>query len=170
MQVDYENSVRGARARDLFTSGYNCAQAVFLAYNDLYGLDEGSAAKLSSSFGGGLGRMREVCGAVSGMSMAAGLLYGYSSPDASSEKSEHYKRIQELAVEFKEQNGSIVCRELLGLPAGPDAPVASKRTDGFYKKRPCADLVYQAAAILEAYMAEHPLPEGDQSLSREEEA
>lgn len=158
MQVDYESSERGARARELFTAGYNCSQAVLLAYEDLCGLSHEEAARLASSFGGGMGRMREVCGAVSGMSMVAGLAYGYSDPTDRAAKAEHYRRIQELAGEFRERNGSIVCRELLGLSPGPDRPDPSERTAGYYRKRPCQELVFDAAAILEAYIAEHPVP------------
>jgi C_GCAxxG_C_C family probable redox protein len=101
------------KARELFESGYNCSQAVFGAFSDLTGLDIDTAMKLSSSFGGGMGRLREVCGAVSGMFMVLGMLYGYSDPDDKEAKSEHYKRIQALAGEFKQIHGSIVCRELL---------------------------------------------------------
>ncbi|MEG1741361.1 MAG: C-GCAxxG-C-C family protein, partial [Acetivibrio sp.] len=117
-----ETGSREKKAKELFHEGYNCAQAVFLAFSDLYDIDEETAIKLSSSFGGGMGRLREVCGAVSGMFMVAGTLYGYSDPKASTEKQEHYKRIQELAKKFQEENGSIVCRELLGLGKGADAP------------------------------------------------
>ena len=89
------------KAGELFQEGYNCAQAVFLAFEDLYDIDHETALKLSSSFGGGMGRMREVCGAVSGMFMVAGVLYGYDDPKAQTEKADHYKRIQELAEEYK---------------------------------------------------------------------
>lgn len=143
---------RGEKAADLFEEGYNCAQAVFLAYADKLDMDRETAAKLASSFGGGMGRMREVCGAVSGMFMVAGVLYGYDDPKAFEEKKEHYARIQELAAKFKEENGSIVCRELLGLEAGADNPTPSVRTAEYYKKRPCKELVAMAADILESYI------------------
>ena len=143
---------RREKAMQLFEEGYNCAQSVFLAFEDLHGIDRKTAAKLSSSFGGGMGRLRELCGAVSGMCMTAGVLYGYDDPKASTEKSEHYGRIQELAKAFEEKNGSIVCRELLGLEVKRETPVPEARTAEYYKKRPCKELVGDAAEILEAYI------------------
>lgn len=141
------------QAEALFKKGYNCAQAVFISFCEEMNIDEEAAAKLASSFGGGMGRMREVCGAVSGMFMAAGMLCGYSDPDAGAEKKEHYARIQELAARFKEENGSIICRELLGLGNKENAdPVPTPRTNEFYKKRPCGELVGTAAEILEKYI------------------
>ncbi|MEY8390189.1 C-GCAxxG-C-C family protein [Lachnospiraceae bacterium 45-W7] len=157
--IDYEESKFGKAAEANFRKGYNCAQAVFLAFQELYDMDEVTAARLSSSFGGGMGRLREVCGAVSGMFMAAGVLYGYDTPGANQEKSEHYKRIQELARAYESENGSIVCRELLGLEQKRQEPVPEKRTEEYYKKRPCPKLVCMAAAIMEEYISEHPLPQ-----------
>lgn len=154
-----EHSARGQRAQAYFTEGYNCSQAVAMAYADLIGMDETMLARAMSSFGGGMGRMREVCGAVSGMSFAAGVLYGYAEPTAAGqqEKAAHYARIQELAGAFREVNGSIVCRELLGLDiSGSDDPTPKKRTPEYYKKRPCGQLVALAATILEDYIAKHP--------------
>ncbi len=148
---------REQRAAALFKKGYNCAQAVFAVYAEEMGLDEQTALRLSSSFGGGMGRLREVCGAVSGMFLAAGMLYGYSDPDDRAAKTAHYRRIQELAAAFKEKNGSIVCRELLGLPAGSDASEPSQRTAEYYQKRPCVELVKDAVGVLDEYMAEHPV-------------
>ena len=136
-----------AKAKALFLSGYNCSQAVLLAFGDVTGLDDKTAAMLASSFGGGMGRMREVCGAVSGIFMAAGLTQGYDDPQAREEKAAHYALIQALANEFKTENGSIVCRELLGLNAD-GSPVPAQRTAEYYKKRPCADLVGDAARLL----------------------
>lgn len=149
--------MRKESAIKLFEEGYNCAQAVFLAFEDLHGLDHKTAAALSSSFGGGMGRLREVCGTVTGMFMTAGVLYGYDSPDAGEEKAVHYARIQELAAEFEKRNGSIVCRELLGLSVKKDLPVPEARTAEYYKKRPCKELVGQAVEILEEYMQKYPL-------------
>lgn len=149
--------MRKEKAMALFEEGYNCAQAVFLAFADMHGIDERTAAALSSSFGGGMGRLREVCGAVSGMFMTAGVLYGYDSPTAKEEKAEHYARIQELASSFEAANGSIVCRELLGLTVHRDVPIPEARTKEYYKKRPCKELVGQAAEILERYIEEHPV-------------
>ena len=143
---------RADKARDLFKNGYNCAQAVACAFCDLTGIDENTAYTLASSFGGGLGRLREVCGAVSGMAMVAGLLYGYTKDDEPIKKAEHYKLIQTLANKFKEKAGSIVCRELLN--TNDTAPTPEKRTPDYYKKRPCDELVYIAAKIIEEYIDE----------------
>lgn len=150
---------RGEKAESLFKEGYNCSQAVLLAFADKIGIDEKTAALLASPFGGGMGRMREVCGAVSGMFMAAGLLKGYSSPEAREEKTELYSSVQSLAEKFAEENGSIICRELLGL-SEKQSPVPEKRTAEYYKKRPCATLCKIAADILsEAYGVENPTEE-----------
>ncbi len=139
------------KAMELFRQGYNCSQAVFGAFAEELGLDFETAVKISSSFGGGMGRMREVCGAVSGMFMAAGMKCGYSSPTDTASKTAHYKLIQDFAAEFRSQNGSIVCRELLGLEGSDNNYVPSERTKEYYKKRPCAELVGDAAEILEKY-------------------
>lgn len=146
-------------AARLFMEGYNCAQSVFLAFRDLTGYDWKEAARLSSSFGAGMGRLREVCGGVSGMFLVAGLLYGYDSPTDLESKKEHYARIQELAAAFKAKRGSIVCRDILRNPSTDPAP--SPRTAEYYAKRPCARVVYEAAAVLDAYIAEHPIPAGE---------
>lgn len=139
------------KAMELFKQGYNCSQAVFGAFSEELGLDFETAVKISSSFGGGMGRMREVCGAVSGMFMAAGMKLGYSSPTDTKSKTEHYKLIQTLAADFKIENGSIICRELLGLEGEDKHYVPSERTIEYYKKRPCAELVGEAAEILEKH-------------------
>ena len=145
----------GMKAAELFLGGYNCAQSVVVAFSDLTGLDESFSARLSSSFGGGMGRMREVCGAVSGMLLVAGILYGYDSPNDNKQKMEHYARVQELAGKFREQIGSIVCRDILKNP--PSDPNPTPRTAEFYKQRPCARMVMLATRILEDYIAGHPL-------------
>lgn len=147
----------GQRAKAYFLEGYNCAQSVLLAFTDELGLDRDTALLLTASFGGGMGRLREVCGTVSAILMAAGLLYGYREPKDLAGKRAHYQRVQELAGAFREKNGSIVCRELLGLPAGPNRPEPEERTPNYYKKRPCPDLVQDAADLLEAYMRTHPV-------------
>ena len=136
------------KAEALFKQGYNCSQAVLLTFSDQLGLDKETALKLSSSFGGGMGRLREVCGAVSSMFMVAGLKNGYTDPCDQTAKKEHYALIQRLAEEFKKENGSIVCRELLGLANGPDSPNASPRTEEYYKKRPCGELCGIAAELV----------------------
>ena len=107
---------RVEKAKRLFKEGgYNCCQAVVLAYNDIFGLDDVTAASISSGFGGGMGRMREVCGALSGLFMLLGLKDGYSNPTDNEGKKELYTRVQDLAGQFKEEFGSIICKELLGL-------------------------------------------------------
>lgn len=136
-------------AEKLFRDGYNCSQAVLLAFSDVTDLDDDTAAKLASSFGGGLGRMREVCGAVSGAAMVLGLTQGYSNPKDFEGKKEHYKLIQDFAARFKEKNGSIICRELLTGVKTVENGTPEKRTDSYYKKRPCPLLVRDAAEILD---------------------
>lgn len=148
--------MRKEKAMKLFEQGYNCSQSLVLAFADLYDLDEKTAAALSSSFGGGMGRLREVCGSVSGMFLVAGLLYGYTKPGAREEKAEHYARIQELAKKFEEKNGSIVCRTLLGLSVQREDPTPMERTAEYYKKRPCKQLIGDAAEILETYINAYP--------------
>ncbi len=140
------------KAKELFRSGYNCAQSVFAVYAERYGIDFETALKLSSSFGGGMGRLREVCGAVSGMFMAAGLAKGYCSNNDKDEKKAHYERIQYLAGEFEKIHGSIVCRELLGLNRKKDIATPSERTVEYYKKRPCVEIVGDACRILDKYL------------------
>lgn len=146
---------KAEKAKQLFKDGYNCSQAVLGAFCEDIGLDFETAVKLSSSFGGGMGRMREVCGAVSGMFMAAGLKCGYSSPEDRESKKEHYKLIQQMAEEFRKKNGSIICRELLGQQEGKEAShIPSERTKEYYKNRPCAELVSDAAEIFENILAQ----------------
>lgn len=141
------------KARELFTNGYNCAQSVFLAYAEEFGFEPETALRLSSSFGGGMGRLREVCGAVSAMFMIAGLKDGYTENNNDEIKGRHYTRIQNLAHEFQAQNGSIICRELLGLD-GEDNPVPSKRTAQYYHDRPCEEFVANACKILDKYLTQ----------------
>ncbi len=145
------------RAEALFRKGYNCAQSVFSAFADLLHMDEAYALRLSSSFGGGVGRLREICGAVSGMEMVCGALYGYDTACDDARKAAHYARVQDLALAFREKNGSYLCRELLGLSQGPSSPVPSPRTEQYYKSRDCAAFVRCAAELMEAYIKEHPL-------------
>lgn len=136
------------KARALFKEKhYNCAQAVFIAFSDLTEMDETAAATLSSSFGGGMGRLREVCGAVSGCFMVLGALLGPADPTDHDAKMAHYAVIQEAAKRFKEENGSYICRELLGLGAGPSEPSPEVRTENYYMKRPCDEYVAIAAGI-----------------------
>ena len=147
----------GMKAGELFLGGYNCAQAVVVAYCDLTGLSESFAAKMASSFGGGMGRMREVCGAVSGMLMVAGLLYGYDDPKADAAKKELYKLVQAQAGAFREEVGSIICREILKNPSSDPNP--SPRTAEYYAQRPCARMVFTAAKILDDYIDQNSIGE-----------
>ncbi|MBR4720845.1 MAG: C_GCAxxG_C_C family protein [Clostridia bacterium] len=146
---------RKEKAMELFESGYNCSQSVVLAFSDMTGVDEKLLAKLSSSFGGGMGRLREVCGAVTGMFIVAGLLYGYEDAETGEKKAEHYARIQKLASRFSEETGTIICRELLGLDKKKDSPTPEKRTAKYYEERPCRRLVGLAAEILEEMIKEN---------------
>ena len=140
----------GIKAAELFLGGYNCAQAVAVAFCDLTGLEEKQAAKMASAFGGGMGRLREVCGAVSGMLLVLGILDGYDDPTDDTAKKELYSRVQALAREFREENDSIICRELLDNP--PADPNPTPRTADFYTQRPCARMVLTAARILDEYL------------------
>ena len=142
------------RAAELFVNGYNCAQAVAAAFSDVTGLTPEGSAKMVSAFGGGMGRMREVCGAVSGMFFVLSFLYGYDKPDPSAQK-DLYTTVQTLAEKFRQQAGSIICRDLLKNP--PADPSPTPRTAEFYKQRPCTRAVILAAQILDDYIAVHPL-------------
>lgn len=142
------------KAKQLFLQGYNCAQAVVCAFDDLTGLDRETAARLASSFGGGMGRMREVCGTVSGALLVLGLARGYADPASPEAKKAHYARVREFARRFREQSGSILCRELLAgvetTPGGDPEP----RTAEYYARRPCPQLAWQAADILDEMLSE----------------
>ena len=160
MKIDVEERVE--KAKRLFKEGgYNCCQAVVLAYNDVFGLDDKTAASIASGFGGGMGRMREVCGSVSGMVFLSGLISPANNPSDKGARTANYALVQEVAGEFKAINGSIICRELLGLSACtqtqsdstdihsiPESPVPSDRTPEYYKKRPCEELVGISARII----------------------
>lgn len=152
---EFDIEERVAKAKRLFKEeGYNCCQAVVLAYNDLFDIDDNTAAAISSGFGGGMGRMREVCGSVSGMVLLAGLMKPAADPSVKEGRTANYALVQEMAGDFKALNGSIVCKELLGLvpmgsctPAPKESPEPSDRTPEYYKKRPCEELVGISARI-----------------------
>lgn len=147
---------REVRAREYFTAGYNCAQAVVMAFSDIMSLDEVGAARIAAPFGGGMGRMREVCGAVSGMTMVAGAISPATDPKNMVERKNNYALVQHFAAMFREQNGDIVCRRLLSLePREENAETAmpSQRTAEYYKKRPCVEYVAAAARIVATYLA-----------------
>ena len=145
---------RAEQAASYFNDGYNCAQAVAMAFSDLTGMDEKTTARLISGFGGGIGRMREVCGAVTGMVFVLSQLYGYDSPNLEVQQ-QLYAAIQDLSGQFQNRTGSIICRDILKNP--PSDPAPSPRTAEYYANRPCARMVYTAANILEEYIAAHPI-------------
>lgn len=149
----YEERVK--KAVELFNSGYNCSQSVVTAFADLYGFSREQALRMSASFGGGIGRMRETCGAACGMFLLAGLDTSATDPDDRMGKSENYRIVQQLAERFKAETGSLVCAELLGLrkPATPD-PVAEERTARYYQKRPCPHMVELGARLFAQYLEE----------------
>ena len=144
---------RSEEAKNNFLNGMNCAQSVLGAFCDRCGLDRNTAMKLASGFGGGIARQREVCGAISGICMAADLIRGPGEGTDKAAKDEHYAFIRGLCDAFREETGSIICRELIGLaPNQTDPPVSEARTAAYYKKRPCADLVALAAQILSEHL------------------
>ncbi|MBR5406707.1 MAG: C_GCAxxG_C_C family protein [Lachnospiraceae bacterium] len=144
------------KAAGYFADGMNCAQSVFVAFSDVTGMDEKTAKRLSSSFGAGMGRMREVCGTCSAIFMVLGLLYGEGTERDDTVKAAHYKRVQDLAKRFKAEHGTIICRELLAGLNVTNTPVPEKRTEEYYKVRPCVKFVRTAAALLDAYLEENP--------------
>ena len=143
-----EIDVRVEKAKTLFKQGFNCSQSVFAACADLYGIeDEALALRLSASFGGGIGRMRQTCGAACGMFMLAGLENGSAVVGDAEGKKQNYALVQELAEKFKQENGSLICAELLGIAPKPQEPTPEVRTEEYYKKRPCAEMVASAVRI-----------------------
>lgn len=157
--MNLDNSERANKARALFREGYNCAQSSFLAFNDIVDMSFEEAARMACSFGAGMGRLREVCGGLTGIFMVAGLLYASEDPNDQEQKVAHYERIQYLARRFKEVYGtkSFICRDLLGLSIdGADIPTPSVRTAEYYAQRPCEKLIAVGAAVLEEYIQKHP--------------
>jgi len=145
-------SERVGKAKALFGSGCACSQAVVGAYCDQFGMDEATALRVSCGLGGGVGRLREVCGAFSGLALLAGLKYGSSDPKDAAAKKKTYEVIQQMAGAFREKNGSIVCRQLLGLDRAENDPTPAERTAAYYQKRPCAEYVADAAALAERFL------------------
>jgi C_GCAxxG_C_C family probable redox protein len=143
---------RQDRAEELFRKGYNCSQSVFAAFADVLGMSVEEAAKIASPFGAGFGKLREVCGAVSGMTLAAGYLKGYDDPADYESKKELYRLIQRMCADFEESRGTIICRELLGLKKGEDLGEPSVRTEEYYQSRPCIGACRTAAVIAEKYL------------------
>ena len=147
---------RVERAMGYFKAGYNCAQAVAMAYNDVMDMSVEEVAKLAAPFGGGMGRMREVCGTVSGMTLLAGAIKPAVNPQNLEERKENYALVQHFAEQFRAENGDIVCRRLLGLEPmaeRAETPMPSERTAEYYKKRPCVEYVGCAARIVGEYLA-----------------
>lgn len=140
---------RADRAEELFREGYNCSQTVFATFADVLGLTVEEAALQSSAFGGGIGGLREVCGAVCGMAMVVGYLRGYSDPKEYEGKKAMYHLIQEMSQEFEKEMGSIICRDLLGIKKGESLPEPSVRTEEYYQQRPCVKACRVAAKIVE---------------------
>ena len=139
---------RIALAVELFKSGYNCSQAIVGAFADLYGLTREDALKVSASFGGGIGRMRETCGAACGLFILAGLKFGSTDAKDSDAKAENYRVVQELAEKFKHQNGFLKCRDLLGLSENvKESHKPEERTQQYYERRPCSKIVEDAARL-----------------------
>ena len=138
---------RSERAKDLFRQGFNCSQSVFAACCDIYIKDEKLALRLAASFGGGIGRMRLTCGAACGMFMLAGLEKGSATPGDHDGKAANYALVQELAQKFKNQYGSITCAELLGIASKPQEPTPEARTQAYYEKRPCVEMIGEAVRM-----------------------
>jgi len=152
MKTDHTNHRR--KAEKLFLEGYNCSQSVLCAFGDVTGFDHSTSARLASSLGGGMGRLREVCGAVSGALLVLGMACGYEDPEDTEAKTDHYLLVQEFARRFREANGSIICRELLeGVKVKP-GNVPEERTEEYYAERPCLRYVGRAAVILDEMLEE----------------
>lgn len=145
---------RISHAIAFFKQGYNCSQAVFMAYSDLYGIDSKTAAKLATSFGGGMGRMREVCGAVSGMFLVLGMHYPFTDTTNKAAKNRNYTAVQLTAEKFKAEKGSYICADLLNTKREPQNPQSTERDEAFYKLRPCEQCVALAAKIVGNEIAE----------------
>lgn len=146
--TDQEIQKRVERAKELFHQGFNCSQAVFAACADIYGIeDEALALRLAASFGGGIGRMRQTCGAACGMFLLAGLQNGSAIPGDAEGKKNNYTLVQDLAAKFQAENGSLICSELLGIAPKPQEPTPEARTEAYYRKRPCVEMVASAVRI-----------------------
>ena len=148
IRVDGNGESRADKAKRMFLEGYNCSQCVVVSFCDLFGVDENIALRMSASFGGGMGRMREVCGAFSGIIMVLGLFAGQTEGEDQEAKKENYRLVQEAAELFRAENRSIICREILGLEKAEGTFVPAPRTEEYYKKRPCPETIRGAAQIL----------------------
>ncbi|MDE7380039.1 MAG: C-GCAxxG-C-C family protein [Clostridia bacterium] len=145
--------VRADKAKEMFLQGYNCCQAVVGAFADLYGFDPLTAMKMAEGFGGGLGRMRLTCGAVNAMAMVAGMKMSHGQAGDLKRRGEIYAVVRQMVEEFKANNGSIVCAELLGMALPKDnSPMPEERTPDYYARRPCPDKIHQCGLIIEKYL------------------
>jgi C_GCAxxG_C_C family probable redox protein len=145
--TEQEIEKRVERAKELFRQGFNCSQSVFAACADMYGMDEQTALRVAASFGGGIGRMRQTCGAACGMFVLAGLANGSAKAGDAEGKKQNYALVQDLAAKFKQVNGSLICAELLGIAPKPQEPTPETRTEAYYQKRPCVEMVANAVRI-----------------------
>ncbi|MCQ2234506.1 MAG: C-GCAxxG-C-C family protein [Paludibacteraceae bacterium] len=155
MSPELENRIQ--QSVDLFMQGYGCSQSVVAAFADLYGVDDQTAKRMAAGFGGGVGRMRMMCGAVSGLVIMAGLDCGQTEGSDKEGKAACYKVVQDLLATFKERNGSVICAELLGMngcKVVTDTNIPDERNAEYYKKRPCAKKVESAARIFAEYLAQ----------------
>lgn len=141
-------------AEELFRLGYNCSQSVYAAFAEDLGMSVEEAAKRASPFGAGFGKLREVCGAVSGMVLVLGDLCGYQDPTDAAGKQALYALVQRLCGSFEKSEGSLICRELLGLAKGEDLAEPAVRTEEYYQSRPCVGACRRAAELLEAYLTD----------------
>ena len=151
MNPDYASinvEERAEQAVSNFKNGYNCAQSVYMAYADLFGMDPKTAAIIAAPMGAGMGRLREVCGTVSGAALIAGLAVPCDDPHNLASKTRCNALVQLVAERFRQENGSIICRELLGIAPIKESPVPSPRTEAYYKKRPCVELVRMSATFI----------------------
>ena len=147
--MEKETGSRPILVKGYFEQGYNCCQSVLLAWAEDIGLTDETALLLASSFGGGMGKMREVCGALTGSFMVAGMKKGYIDPDADQDKEALYRLVQELSESFRKKYGSILCRDLIGEDYTPGDARPGKRTEAYYNARPCAELIEEAVRMLE---------------------
>ncbi|MCQ2483090.1 MAG: C-GCAxxG-C-C family protein [Clostridia bacterium] len=152
--TDPNGILRTDAAVNYFNEGFNCSQSVALAFCDLFDTEPSVMLKIASSFGGGFGRMREICGACSGMAIIIGLATGTDDPKDRTQKSNNYAVVQKALSLFEKENGSYICKKLLGLDKAEGSPIAEERTPEYYKKRPCAELVRSAATILDTILKE----------------
>lgn len=147
--MEKETYSRSILAKGYFEQGYNCCQSVVLAWAEDIGLSDEAALRLSSAFGGGMGKMREVCGALAGSFMVAGMKKGYVDPDAGEDKEALYRLVQDLAEAFRQKHGSILCKDLIGEDYTPGDAKPRKRTSAYYESRPCTAIIEDTVRLLD---------------------